>query len=370
AGPDYFETLINDYQLQNNYFWFANKNYMPVYRPTLELLIDYFLGVDLTISGLATYNPRFSVLDEERVSYLMDFYGSMAETEMIYIPDRWQTFALFNAAFSFLLNSENFGGMKIMPHMLEEIQKLYKNMILNDPDLYLAKQLVESIKNDPNYTWIFADHYNDKNRMEFLLTSEFIKLIFEIAGTKLSYDLHGEIALVRALLTPFSFDVTGGNAENMVTVYYTDKTERLNFKIWEAFFQSDPDIGFIWEIIFAIDGELERYETFNDLMEPIVNAFIDAYVAEHGAEALVPPPAAYYVHIAYIYEKSVMFDVYFSNLYGARLTQNTWDSFWELYKNDFDWMWDILLENETNRNDEFTKMLAPFMEKYLTDMGL
>ncbi|MCL2666012.1 MAG: hypothetical protein FWE82_10400 [Defluviitaleaceae bacterium] len=382
ARFDYHDSVIQNFGDQIDYFLRANKSYIPVYKLTLEFVFKYYFKEDFAGSGLATYNQRYSIADEERVPYLMDFYEKIMAGEMTYIPDHWQLGSLFNGFLPFYMSSEDYGFMAIMGYVLEEVQKLYENMILSDPDLIWAKGLVEKAADNPDNAWMFMPHmhYQDKWRMERLMHMEFIKMIYDIGFLKLRVDELGDIAYVKAKLTQYSFDIgISFDNEKQIFTYYTDETERLTQQLWKIFLDSlySFDWGTIMKDFAEIESELERYEVFNEFMAPYVNAFLDAYTAEHGEEALIPipAPAEFYKHVQ-IYEQTAhsisSLSVNFTNTFGDRLMPQTWDSFWELTDHDFDWLWKKLLGTEDTKlwGDIFTEGLTPFIESFLINMGL
>ncbi|MCL2666041.1 MAG: hypothetical protein FWE82_10545, partial [Defluviitaleaceae bacterium] len=371
AGPAYYDSVSKDSGDQLNYFSSANKNYMPVYKPTLEFLLDYYFDRDFTVSGLATYNQRYSITDDERVAYLMEFYEKHMVNEMVYIPDRWQLGALHQGFFGFLANAEYYGGSAIMEYMLEEVQKIYESYILSDLELVWGKSLVNNAREDPDYAWMFSPMYinQDRYRMEFLMQMEFSKMIFEIALLKSQLDTYGDSVYVWARLTPYSFNISVSlDYDTYISTFYTDETERLTQNIWNEFVNSYKNWDSHWEELAKIESVLELYEAFNELLSPHVNSFIDAYVAEHGAEALIPPPAEWYVYAARY--GNTTFTVIFTNSFGDRLTQKTWDSFWELTDHDFGWLWETLYLNESVMHELFTDFLSPYIETFLINLGL
>ncbi|MCL2665985.1 MAG: hypothetical protein FWE82_10265, partial [Defluviitaleaceae bacterium] len=100
SGTDYLEDQIKSNQNDRYYFYLMNKNYMPVYKPNLKIIMEYLLGPDFNNSGLQTYKLQIALFEEDRIGYLMEFFEKIMENEMVYVPDHWQISAITNALIS------------------------------------------------------------------------------------------------------------------------------------------------------------------------------------------------------------------------------------------------------------------------------
>ncbi|MCL2664342.1 MAG: extracellular solute-binding protein [Defluviitaleaceae bacterium] len=182
ASDAYYEHLYESGKhIPGMYFGTSMFSYLSVYKPTLRYKLGLQYGPYINSYGMQTYKINFTVPEGDRANYMTDWVERLMLREFVYMPDDWLPRALFDAFVSYLTFADTEFAAPL-EEILPRMRSVYTDMLRNDPTMQWIREISESDENRQANPWMYGSGYgytvNERERMEYILQSEFLKMIF------------------------------------------------------------------------------------------------------------------------------------------------------------------------------------------------